>query len=240
MDYESRKVKWYWFLLFTLYCGVVVYLLFQNNPFLYARQELRASLDVGETARRQTVPLHPEATKSSAATFLRRYNFQRSAVDPIGGPRSKNYQEYEHAAVDLGDIDLENAHISQDSSGFFLSGKSPWVVAINIDGKVRWKYRFKGLAPTLSVMPVLLDETSAYIVHPLGEVVCLDKMTGEIRWILSTKEELAAAPLIWKKDLILPAKSPTGSGVQMIAIERTTGKLEDEAAHIEIVYRGSR
>ncbi|MGZ3723209.1 MAG: outer membrane protein assembly factor BamB family protein [Bdellovibrionales bacterium] len=233
MDYESRKVKWYWFLLFTIYCGVVVYMLFQNNPFLYSRQELRTALDVGEAVHKQTVPLHPEPAKASAATFAFRYNPQHSAIDPGTGPRSKNYEEYEHNAVDLSDTGLDAPYVTQDSSGIFLSGKSPWVVALGIDGKVRWKYRFKDVPLGRSIQPVLLDESSAYIIHPMGEVVCLDKVSGEIRWVLSTKEELAATPLLWKKTLILPAVS-TASGVQLVFIDRATGKLDEETQHLDV------
>jgi outer membrane protein assembly factor BamB len=233
MDYESRKIKWYWFFLFTLYCGGVVYLLFQNNPLLYSRQELRASLDVGETVRKQTIPLHPDAVKASAPTWESRYNLQRSAVDPGTGPRSKNYEEFEHNTVDLSDTGLEAPQVSEDQSGIYLSGKTPWVVALGVDGKVRWKFKFRNVPKNGSILPVLLDENSAYLVHPDGEVVCLNKTTGELRWLLNTKEEVVAAPLLWKKSLLLPANSING-GVQLVFIDSTSGKLEEETQHLDL------
>jgi len=234
MDYESRKIKWYWLLLFLLYCGTVAYMLFQNNPYLYARQELRASLDVGETARIQPIPLHPADVKATASTFFSRYNFERTGVDPATGPRSKNYEEFEKVTVDLSEMGFDNPHVSADGTGFYLSGKNEWVVALALDGKVRWKYKFRELPEGESLAPVLLDETTAYLVHPLGEVVALNKATGEIRWVESVKQELAALPFLYKGRLILPCKATTGTAIQMVSIDRANGKLAEDSPRVDL------
>ncbi len=232
MDYESRKVKWYWFLLFIIYCGGVAYALFQGNPLLYARSELRHELNLSQTGRRQTIPLHPVAPKANGATFQARYGSAHTAIDPFSAPRSKNYLEYEHIEVDsqFSGGGLQNA--TQDASGIYLSGKSAWAEALGLDGKVRWKFRFKNLAPEQSLLPVLLSESSAYLIHPSGEVVCFDKQSGEMRWQLTLKEDVAAQPIIWNEYILLPTKS--SSGVHLNLIRADNGQVGAEDIHLEI------
>jgi hypothetical protein len=216
---------------YTAYCAAVIYFLFQHNPLLYSRQDLRSQLNVGETKHQQTVPSHPEPGPAGNATFQQRYNLERTAVDPAGSPRSKNYSEFEHHPVELGVDDFILQNLTQDTSGIYLAGKSPWVFALDNDGKVRWKFRFKDV-PSGSVLPVLLDDSSAYIIHPQGQVVCLDKQSGALRWLLPLKAELAASPLLWKKALIIPARA--AKGVQILTVERSNGKLDEEVHKLDI------
>lgn len=233
MDYESRKIKWYWLLVFIVYCGGVVYLLFQGNPFLYAKAELRSSLDVGEGVQRQTFPQHPGVVAPSSPTAQARYSLARTAIDPVGSPRSKNYVEYQRFPLELGIGDLDVQSVSPDPSGFYLTGKSPWAIAIGLDGKVRWKYRFKGLPAERSLLPTLLNETSVFLIHPQGEVVCLDKSSGEIRWIANLREDVAALPLLRKKNLLVPTKIQSG-GVRMNTLNVSNGQVDEESPHLEI------
>lgn len=233
MDYESRKVKWYWALLFSLYCIWTVNLMFKGNPLLYSRADLRSKLNDTEVTPLQTIPTHPTPVKITPTTFQSRYNLERTAVDPLGAPRSKNYIEYEHHAINLGiDEKFELANAASDSSGFYLSGKSRWVVAVNIDGSVRWKYRFKEAVTDHALLTVLLDETAAYLVHPSGEVVCLDKMSGEMHWQTTLKEELAATPILWQKNIIVPTKST--AQVRLAMVSRVNGEVGADSPHLEI------
>ncbi len=233
MDYESRKIKWYWLFVYVTYCVAVVYLLFQGNPFLYSHVELRSSLDVGEVVHRLTIPLKPQGPEQLAAiSFQSRYNLSRTAVDPLSAPRSKNYVEYEKYPLDLGGEKFEGLSVAQDSSGLYLSGKSPWVIAVGLDGKFRWKYRFREIDQEHALFPVLLDEASAYLVHPDGEVVCLDKTSGEIRWILSLKEDVVANPMLWKGNIVVPVKAP--NAVQMTVLNRLTGQVDEDRPMLEI------
>lgn len=232
MDYESRQVKWYWAFTFVFYSGAVIYLLFQGNPMLYSRHDLRSSLEAGENIHHQTIPTHPETVPESSPTFFQRYNFQRTATDPIGSPRSKNFEEYKHTVLDFSQENLDATNVTQDNSGLFVSGKSAWVAAVNSDGSIRWKYHFKELAPGKAVLPVLLDDHSAYLVHPNGDVVCLDKGSGAIRWLNSIKSDVVADPVLWKNSLIVPTKSE--SGVQMSAVDRATGKVNEESATVAL------
>lgn len=233
MDYESRKVKWYWLFLFTGFCGLTVYLVFQGNPFLYSRQDLRSQLDVSESVHRQPIPLHPEELKVTPATWQYRYNLQRTGDDPMVGTHSKNYTEYEHGTVDL-DEDSAFAfdNVSSDTSGFFVSGKSPLALAIGFDGKIRWKFRFKSMSGDRSLWPVLVDENSAYIIHPSGEIACLNKSTGDLRWVLDLKEDVAAAPILWRKYILVPVKS--GAGLDFIMVNRSNASVEDEIPHFDL------
>jgi len=232
MDYESRKVKWYWVFAFCAYCVAVAYLLFKGNPLLYSKLDLRSSLDQGEFVHRQTIPAHPEEIAESAPTFYQRYNFQRTATDPQNSPRAKGYEEYEHKAIDFEAENLDAQNVTGDASGFFVSGKTPWAAAISADGSIRWKYRFKDLPAGKAIYPVLVDENSAYLIHPMGDVVCLNKATGEIRWVNSVKSEVVADPVIWKKALIIPSKS--SNGVQMIGVDRVTGHVDEDSPNLDL------
>ena len=124
MDYESRQIKWYWVLLFSLYCGAVIFILFSENPYLYSRQELRNVMTKGEVASVLRIPAQPLPNlKPGAPTFFSRYNFSRTGVDPLGAPRSKNYDEYQQYRVQHGIEGFDIQHISQDASGFYLAGR---------------------------------------------------------------------------------------------------------------------
>ena len=102
MEYESRKIKWYYLLLFVLFCVGVVYLLFSGNPYLYSHLELRSALVAGEVKYRRTIPSKPDApAKLGPPSAWARYNLQRTAVDPVSAPRSRSYVEFEKHAVEL-------------------------------------------------------------------------------------------------------------------------------------------
>ncbi len=230
MDYESRQIKWYWLFLFMLYCGGVVYLLFQGNPFLYSHLELRSSMAAVEAIKEQTIPAKPDSSgKVAAVTALARYNFERTASDPIGTPRGKSYTEYEKHPLDLGHDGFKIENVAQDASGLYLTGSSPWVIAVGLDGQTRWRYRFKdsGGEPT-----VLLDENTAYLVHPKGEVVALNKADGQIRWISATKQDVAAQPVLWHKQILIPSKST--EGMQFVLVNRLDGQRDSESPHVDV------
>ena len=224
MEYESRKIKWYYLLLFVLFCAGVVYLLFSGNPYLYSHLELRSALVAGEVKYRRTIPSKPDApAKLGPPSAWARYNLQRTAVDPVSAPRSRSYVEFEKHAVELGEgFDVQ--HVNGDQSGFVVTGKSPRAAAVDLDGRVRWTYAFSEAVGDRGLWPAQIDEQSVYLIHPTGEVVCLDKVTGALRWLLPLHQEVAAAPFLWGKELMVPIKGP--SGVQMTAIARGDGRVE--------------
>lgn len=223
MDYESRKVKWYWFLAYIFYCSVVVYLLFQGNPLLYSRSELRSVLNVADGSHHLTVPLHPQEVALSPPTFQSRYNMARTSADPLSAPRNKVYQEYQRFPVNFGLENFEVQNVSQDQSGFYLTGKGPWAVALSLDGKPIWKYRFRSPAAQVGLLPILLDEHSAYLIDSMGEVVCVDKANGELRWRISLKQSVVAVPILWRQQIIIPTKSK--SGVTLTLLMRINGRI---------------
>lgn len=237
MDYESRKVKWYWFTLFLIFCGVAIYLLFKANPYLYSHLELRSAIDSGESLHRQSIPANPvTADRAGNPTFYTRYGLDHAAVDPNASPRSKNYEEWKHYPVNSGIEKWDVQNVAQDQSGFYLTGKNPWAVHVDLEGQVRWKFKFKDETLERGLFPVLLDDSSAYIIHPEGEVVVLNKATGEIRWTLDLREDLQAAPFLWKENLILPVRavavagssSSAPTGLQLISLNRLNGKVGGE------------
>lgn len=233
MEYESRQIKWYWFLLFLMYCGAVSYLLFSGNPYLYSHQELKAALSSGNVLQKTAIPEHVESNgKVSAVTYFTRYNFEHTGVDPLGTPRLRDYSEFEKHEVQTGIPDFDVKNIVSDSSGFYISGKGPWVVAVGVDGQTRWKFRFRSLSQDRSLWPVLLDETSAYLVHPGGEIVCLNKNDGSIRWVLETDQEIVGMPFLWKDHVIVPTKKL--NAIQMILVKRGNGARENATPQIDI------
>lgn len=233
MDYESRTVKWYWLLLFVVYCTASIYILFSGNPYLYSHIELRTAMDSGEFVQRQTIPAHPiPADKTGNSTFFSRYTFERNAVDSFTGPRSKNYEEYEHFNIASGIEDWDVQNIAQDQSGFYLTGKGPWTVAVDLHGAVRWKFRFKPQDEARGLQPPVVDEGSVYIVDDSGEVVSLNKISGEIRWVLELHENVVASPFIWEANLIVPTQGP--AGVKLVVLERASGKVVSEKAKFDV------
>ncbi len=234
MDYDSRQIRWYWLLLFILYSGVVIYLLFMGNPYLYSHHELRAAMSRGEaTNTLLTIPAQPPTTeKVGSPTFFQRFNFARNGVDPFGSPRNKNYEEYKQFPVQHGVENFEVQNIAQDATGFYLTGKSPWVVSIGLDGELRWKFRAHEDMGDKAMATVLLDETTAYIVHPHGEVLGLNKTDGSIRWLTHLDKELIAQPFLWKDNIVVPVKGTTTS--EWIRVRRADGKGTDKAAKVDI------
>lgn len=232
MDYESRHVKWYWLLLFLIYSGGVVYILFQGNPYLYSHLELRSALLSGADAQLQTIPTVPTVAKVGQNKFYSRYNFERTAVDTLGSPRSKNYTEYEKFPVETGIEGWEPLNIAHDEAGFYVTAKSEWAVAIGLDGKARWKYKFLQPTGERSLQMPMIDEANVYLVHPQGEVVALDKMTGEIRWLLPLNFELVAAPFIWNAQIVLPIKAQ--KGLQFVLVNRANGEKAEKMPTLDI------
>ncbi len=233
MDYESRKVKWYWLFLFLIYSSGAVYVLFQGNPYLYSHLELRTALVSGADAQLTTIPSAPQlAGKTGTPTYYSRYNFERTAIDPLGSPRSRTYEEYEHFPVEHGLKNFDPANIAYDHNGFYITGKNEWVIAIGLDGKVMWKYRFLKAPGERGLLPPMVDESYVYVVHPQGEVVAVNKVTGEIHWLLPQNAEVVANPFIRGDQIVLPVKGT--QGVQMILIDRASGTRSEKSPRLEI------
>lgn len=239
MDYDGRKIRWYWLLLFVLYSGAVIYLLFMGNPYLYSHHELRAAMSRGEaTDTLLTIPAKPpSAEKVGSPTFFQRFNFNRNGIDPLGSPRSKNYEEFHVYPVKHGLENFEIETIAQDGSGFYLTGKSPWVVSIGLDGELRWKFRTreskdKDKEKEKPLPPVLLDEHSAYVIQPNGELLALSKNDGSIKWLTNLDKEIIAQPFLWKEFIIVPVKGTTAS--EWMLVSRGDGRLNDKTGKIDI------
>ncbi len=232
MDYESRKVKWHWLLLFILHSAAVVYLIFKGNPLLYSHLELRSSLTVSDSKSQTTIPTNPEVLdKLSEITFVPRYNLSRTAVDTIAVPRSKDYVEFEKHSLNLGVPDFLANHISYDRSGFYFVNTSQWAIAVSPGGEVRWKYAFKKSSAG-SLLPALLDERLIYLVQSDGQIVCLDKANGSLRWALNLKQKVVAPPILWNDQILIPTKATTG--VQLRMVKRLNGRVMEESPVIEV------
>lgn len=233
MDYESRKVKWYWLFVFVLYCFACAYVLFQGNPYLYSHLELRSAMISGADQQLATIPTEPAAQpKLGSPAFFSHYNFERTGVDPFGGPRSRTYEEYEKFTVEHGIKNFDPANIAFDHNAFYITGHNEWIIAVGLDGKTLWKYKFLNVPAEKGLLPPLVDDAQVYAVHPQGEVVAFNKTTGEVNWLLPQNAELTANPFIWGTQLVLPVKGATGQ--QVILIDRASGARSDKMPKLEV------
>lgn len=233
MEYESRRVKWYWLILFVIYSSGACYVLYSGNPLLYSHHELRGALLQSADETVSTIPTEPETLpKVGSQTFFLRFNSARTGLDPSPGVRGKGYEEYEKHEVSTGINGWTPQHILSDQSGFYITSNTPWIVAIATDGTIKWRYRFLQEPTEKGFSPPLLDEFSFFVIHPKGELVALDKQSGHIRWILPLHVNLVADPFIWRGFLILPTKGT--KGIELVLINRTDGKKSDESPKLDL------
>ena len=228
MEYGSRKVKWYALLLFMGFCGLAIYRLLQANPYLYAHSELRGAALQNVDRVRQTIPARPrQPSRLAPITFQPRYGLERNGIDPLGVPRSRAYVEAAFHEIKFDIPQFEPSVMTGDQSGFVISSKSAWVVAVNLNGQVRWRYKFANRAADTAPY-VLLDEDYVYLVHPAGEILSLSKSDGELHWLLDLRQEVAAQPFFWNRHIVVPLRAADGRGekLRMMQIRRADGLTE--------------
>ena len=245
MEFGKSKLKWYWLLLFIVYSIVVIYELFHNNPYLYSHYELRSILENGKGLEIKPFPTPSGTRETGEILFYPRWSFSHSGIEPKGMGLSKNLVERSSTDVQSGIEDWNVEKVSSDLTGFYLSGKSNWVVAVDLDGSVRWKFLFENERPQdLPVWQLMIDATTVYAVHPKGEVVALDKATGRVIWDLPLNDELVAAPFLWKDAVVLPHKfkDPAGAtsssrpGVQWMYVSRDNGTIQKTSDKIDVKF----
>lgn len=233
MDYDRRQVKWYWIVLFVLYSGGVLFLLFENNPYLYSHNELRAAMSRGDTLDFFTLPAKSAGTENvGPATYFSRFDAGHTGIDPLGSPRSKNYEEYSQFPVNFGEEGFTPEAVAQDSSGLYISGKSPWIFSVGLDGEVRWRFKTRDLKDDKSGPFVFLDEKSVYVVHPQGEILSLDKTNGHVRWLTHLERDVVADPFIHRSLIIVPVKGTKAA--EWVPIKRADGKAVKKGVPVEI------
>lgn len=233
MEYESRKVKWYWLIAFILYSGGVVYLLFQANPFLYSHHELKASLTEKDTRQLRSIPARPNVEPGGTIVNTSgNMNSENNGMDPLSAPRSKSLLEYESHPVNFDFTKWTPQHISADGDSFYLVGKSPWIVAINFSGEPKWQFKFLADPGDRSLSRPIIDTHYIYVVHPKGDIVALNKKTGSVVWLLPTGRELIADPFAWENQLVLPVRGDTG--VQLLFVNRLSGQATEKLVNLEI------
>ncbi len=172
------------------------------------------------------------STKPGAPSHFYRYNSARTGVDPSGATRGKGYEEYEKHEVKTGIENWKPEHFAFDATGFYVTGESSWVVALGLDGKPRWRYHFLDSPGERGLLPPLLDEAHAYVIHPSGEVVAFDKANGELRWLLPLKADIVANPFFWGSLIVLPTKGK--QGIELVFVSRSNGKPVAENPRLDI------
>ncbi|MGE4130230.1 MAG: PQQ-binding-like beta-propeller repeat protein [Bdellovibrionales bacterium] len=233
MDYDKRHVKWYWLFLFLVYCGAVIYLLFAANPYLYSHHELRAAMNHSDSMELLTIPAESgQRQKLTDPTFFSRFNFSHSAVDPVGSPRNKNYTEFKKYPVQLNEENFTVEKIAQDPSGFYLASTSPWIISVGLTGEVRWKFRMRDLGENQAAWAPLLDQETAYIFHPGGEVYGVNKETGTLVWTTRLDDEIISQPFMWKDELIIPVEREKGP--IWLRLHRADGRVAPKKIKLDI------
>jgi outer membrane protein assembly factor BamB len=244
MEFGKRKLKWYWLLLFIIYCGFVILELFNANPYLYSHNELRGALTTDKQKELKPFPTPPkDLRKVTEITWWPRWGPQHLATDTHSPPRHKILIEYKSHPIDfrLEDWDIKN--VTSDASGFYVTGQNQWVVAIGLDGAVRWSFSFqRERHDDKPIHPALLDENTVYSIHPSGEVIALSKDSGALIWNLPLEREVVAQPFLWKEFIILPVNSapdPEGAantrpGVQWIFVSRANGSIIKTSEKIDV------
>ncbi len=119
MDYESRRVKWYWLFLFIAWSVGACYVLFAGNPYLYSQQDLRSALMAYSDTQLETIPSAPKAgsVAPGSPTFFERYNFARTGVDPVAEAHSKGFEEFERHEIKTGVEGFKPRHFASDATG---------------------------------------------------------------------------------------------------------------------------
>lgn len=228
MDYDRRRTRWPWVFLFLMYTGVVVYLLMTNNKYLYANRELRVAL-AGERIESVSPVPRLDSTRPDdlgAATYWSRGSPERTSHDLSGTTREREFvPEWTKMVMESEDPHAIKAW-AVDDSGVYLTGSSPWAVALTSDGDPKWRFRFASHGTERGLLEPITDLKQIYLAQPAGQIIALNKQTGALVWKLSVADEILTAPLIIEKELWLVVK-PLDSEVQRLddlAANATSGK----------------
>lgn len=147
---------------------------------------------------------------------------------PDGGPQ---------LVLKVEGIGKGHSSVVTDGQNIFATGMIDtldYLSCIAPDGQLKWKVPYgrswtKSFPDTRST-PTIEDDR-IYVISGIGEMVCLNKADGAIRWKVNVDKDYAAEWHIWgvsESPLIVDDKvicSPGGSKTSFVAFDKMNGKL---------------
>jgi hypothetical protein len=239
MDFEHRRVRWYWVTLFLIYCGVSVYGLLSKNPYLYSHNELKKEIQAEPDQKAEPVPSVanqlPLPASLGEQTYWYRLNVERNAMAPADPPWSEIFNEKEVFPL-VSTEDFRPACWAIDGDGVFIGGANA-AAGFALDGRKMWEYHF----PEASKKPLtdaLVDRVMAYLIHPTGEIVAVNKKNGELQWSIRLREEVVGPTFLSKDKIFIPVKSRIESktpraAFRWVILKKTTGEISSFSKPVE-------
>jgi len=244
MDYERQRIRWYWITLFVIYSMVMIYAVLTGNPYLYTHQEFKHELQSAPEQNPEPVPSIasqlPLPPNLGEQTYRSRLNAERNANAPAETTYSKNFVEKQVFPILADEKDggekFKPTLWSIDRDGFFLANTGA-AVGYNLNGDKIWEFRFADQSKPLS--DVVTDQGLVYLIQSSGEIVALNKSTGQLQWSNKLNEEVIGPSFISKGRLFIPLKSrPTETKIprpmfRFAVMKRETGELSMFSKPIE-------
>lgn len=198
MEFDRNKTPRLQVFFYIVYVCAVIYLLLDNNPFLYSNKELRVSLAGEQIDGVSPIPKRVEVPTTSTAevTFWSRFNPERNHQDLSGNSRDKDYIPSWYKTISEGIEASDLTGWAADTSGIYLTTKGPWALALNPDGHLKWKFRFTESLPEQGLLEPAMDEDFIYLSRPQGQFAALRKKDGHLQWKVELASEILSAPLL--------------------------------------------
>lgn len=205
MEYEHRRKRFFFLVIYLLYTVGVVYLLMTNNKFLYSHKELRSYLKNDRGLNVVPIPKADQLAPleaSGTSQFWPRFTPESTGVQYPNSPFAKNYFANWHQDLQADDLSLNNNSMVADSSGVYVASQNAWVFAFGPEGEQLWKFRF---LPTKAVtFSPVIDQSLIYMSWSNGEVATLNKKTGLPYWKLKLGQKILGTPVLLEGVLFVP------------------------------------
>lgn len=240
MDYERRRMTWYWVTLFVIYCMVMIYVVLTGNPYLYTHQEFKHELQSAPEQNPEPVPSVasqlPLPKSLGEQTYRSRMNAERNGDAPSDTTFGKNFVEKQVSPI-VADSDFKLSLWSADHDGFYLAS-SDKALGYNLDGQKIWEFRFAEPGKPLS--DIISDGGLVYMIQSNGGIVALNKLNGQLQWSNKLRDEVVGPSFISKGRLLIPLKSRTQTDgkaprpmFRFAVIKRETGELQQYSKPLE-------
>ena len=240
MDYERRRLRWYWVTLFVIYCGAVVYFVLTRNPLLYSHLELKQALLAAPDSKVEPVPSpakQPQLPeKLGDQAYFSRINSEQNGDASSDATYGKNFVETDVVPLSI-DEDFHPNKWTFNDLGVVVGGTDA-AAAFNWTGQKLWEFRFAPSGKPLS--DVLSDSVLSYLISPSGEAIALNKSSGVMQWDLKLKEDVVGPTLLSLDRLLIPLKAHSGEAKSMrpafrwAVIKRTTGELLEYSKVLDV------
>lgn len=188
--------------------------------------------DFLKTVRPRALPLfvlHPHDGMGDPATTGAQHMF-RGGPDRLGTtevvwPSAGELKlKAEMPELNLGLHSASKASPVVDDSGGYVGGDSSWFYALDLHGKLKWKFRVKnsewGIHATAA-----MDDSQVYLGAYNGRLYALAKKTGEVNWVRLLGDALGASPLVDGEYLYVAVETTRQVNGYVAKIKKRTGEL---------------